>query len=168
MHTGRCATFCCCDNGSPSRQNQVNVRMVALLQDTKSQVLDRIDNQSRMQTNATLTLVETIRAEATEVIKVIQDTNVQTRARSLSMHSQVEPDGFASLTTRVRRRPLAVTSLTRIDRSPLTPLPRSPPSLSYRPMLHSLMTKSTCVSRNTRNTSNRTLRQSNSLRCMER
>jgi hypothetical protein len=56
-----------------------------------------------MQANATLAVVETIRAEATEVIKVIQHTTVQTRARSLSVHSQVEPDGFNSLTTRVRR-----------------------------------------------------------------
>ena len=78
--------------------------MVALLRDTKAQVLDRLDNQDRMQTSTALTLVETIRAEATEVIKVIQHTAVQTRARSLSVHSQVEPDGFASLTTRVRHR----------------------------------------------------------------
>ena len=77
--------------------------MVALLQDTKSQVLDRLDNQDRVQTNATLTLAETIRAEATEVIKVIQHTTVQARARSLSIHSRVEPDGFTSVTTRVRR-----------------------------------------------------------------
>ena len=55
--------------------------MVALLQETKSQVLDRLDNQDRVQTNTALTLVETIRAEATEVIKVIQHTTVQTRAR---------------------------------------------------------------------------------------
>ena len=95
--------------------------MVALLQDTKSQVLDRLDNQDRMQTNATLTLVETIRAETTEVINVIQHTTVQTRARSLS---QVEPNGFTSLTTRVRRRLLVVPSLTRIVRSPSTQLPR--------------------------------------------
>jgi len=74
--------------------------MVALLKDTKSQVLDRLDSQDRMQTNANLTLVETIRAETTEVIKVIQHTAVQTRARSLSMHSHVEPAGFTSLTTR--------------------------------------------------------------------
>ena len=83
--------------------------MVALLQDTRSQVLDRLDNQDRVQTNVTLTLAETIRAEATEVIKVIQHTTVQTRARSLSMPSQVEPDVFTSLTTRVRRRLLAMT-----------------------------------------------------------
>ena len=55
-----------------------------------------------MQTSTALTLVETIRAEATEVIKVIQHTTVQTRARSLSVHSQVEPDGFASQPTQVR------------------------------------------------------------------
>ena len=92
-------------NGRSSpKQTQVNVRMVALLQDTKSQVLDRLDNMSQIQANTTLTLAETIRAEATEVIKVIQHTTVHTRARSLSVHSQVEPDGFASLTTRVRRR----------------------------------------------------------------
>ena len=98
--------------------------MVALLQDTKSQVLDRIDNQGRMQTNVTLTLAETIRAETTEVIKVIQHTTVQTGVRSLSMQSHVEPVGSTSLTTRVRRRLLAITSLTRIDRSPSTQLPR--------------------------------------------
>jgi len=85
--------------------------MVALLQNTKSQVLDRFDNQDRMQTNTALTLVETIRAEATEVIKVIQHTTVQTRARSLSVHSQVEPDGFRSQTTRVRRCLLAYHSI---------------------------------------------------------
>jgi len=81
--------------------------MVALLQNTKSEVLDRLDHQDRMHSNTAMTLVETIRAEATEVIKVIQDTTVQTRARSLSVHSQVEPDGFASETTRVRHRLLA-------------------------------------------------------------
>ena len=78
--------------------------MVALLQGTKSQMLDQFENQNRMQTSTALTLVETIRAEAPEVIKVIQQTTVQRRARSLSMHSQVEPDGFASQTTRVCRR----------------------------------------------------------------
>jgi hypothetical protein len=74
--------------------------------------MDRFDHQDRMQTNTALTLVETIRVEATEVIKVIQHTTVQTRARSLSVHSQVEPDGFRSQTTRVRRHMLAHTSLT--------------------------------------------------------
>ncbi len=78
--------------------------MVALLLDTKSQILDRLDNQDRVQGSAMLTVVETIRAEATEVIETIQHTTVQTRARSLSIHSHVEPDGFTSVTTRVRRR----------------------------------------------------------------
>ena len=95
------------DGRSPFEQDQINVRMVALLQDTKSQVLARLDNQDRMQTSTALTLVETIRSETTEVIKVIQHTTIQTRARSLSVHSQVEPDGFASQTTRVRRHLLA-------------------------------------------------------------
>jgi hypothetical protein len=63
----------------------------------------RLDHQDRTQANATLTVAETIRAEAAEVIRVIQRTIVQTRSRPLSMHSQVEPDGFNSLKTRVRR-----------------------------------------------------------------
>ena len=62
-----------------------------------------LDSQDRMQTNATLILVETIRAEATEVIQVIQHTTIQTLARSLSIYPQVEPDGLTSLTTRVCR-----------------------------------------------------------------
>ena len=74
--------------------------MVALLQDTKSQVLDRLDNQDRAQMSMVLTLVETIPAEGTEVIDMIQHAT-QTHARSLSVHSQVEPDGQ---TTRVCRR----------------------------------------------------------------
>jgi len=60
-----------------------------------------------MHANSNLSIVETIRAEATEVIKVIQQTAVQARARSLSMHSHVEPAGFTSLTTRASRRLLA-------------------------------------------------------------
>lgn len=66
--------------------------------------MDRLNHHDRMQTNAPLTIVETIRAEAAAVVKVIQQATVQRRARSLSMHSQVEPDGFRSLTTRVRFR----------------------------------------------------------------
>jgi len=81
--------------------------MVALLKDTRSQVLGRLNSQDRMQTNANLTLVETIRAETTEVIKVIQHTAVQTRTRSLSMHSHAEPAGSTSLTTRASRCLLA-------------------------------------------------------------
>jgi hypothetical protein len=65
-----------------------------------------------MQTNTALTLAETIRAEATEVIEVIQHTTAQIGARSLSVHPQVEPDGFRSLTTRVRRHVLDHASLT--------------------------------------------------------
>ena len=95
------------DDRSPPKQDQVNLRTFALLQGTRSQVLDRLDNLARVQTNTTSAIDETIRAEATEVIKVIQHTAVQTRTRSLSVHSQIEPDGFASQTTRVRRRLLA-------------------------------------------------------------
>jgi hypothetical protein len=74
--------------------------------------MNRFDHQDRVQTNTTLTLVETIRAEATAAIKVIRHTGVQTRARSLSVHSQVEPDGFRSQTTRVRHHILAHASWT--------------------------------------------------------
>jgi len=74
--------------------------------------MERLEHQDRIQTNAALTVVETIRAEAIEVIKVIQHTTVQTRARSLSMHSQIEPDGFTSSTTRVRHPCWPITSLT--------------------------------------------------------
>ena len=88
-------------------QDQVNLRTFAFLQGTRSQVLDRLDNLAQIHTNTTSALDETIRAEATEVIKVIRHMAVQTRTRSLSVHSQVEPDGFASQTTRVRPRLLA-------------------------------------------------------------
>jgi hypothetical protein len=88
--------------------------MLALLSKSTTETMDRFDHQDRMQTNMALTLVETIRAEATDVIKVIQHTTVQTRARSLSMHSQVEPEGFRSQTTRVRHHVLAQASLTHI------------------------------------------------------
>lgn len=60
--------------------------MVAL-HDTKSQVLDRLDDQDQMQTNTAFALVETVCAEATEVIKVMQRTTVQTRARSLALRA---------------------------------------------------------------------------------
>jgi hypothetical protein len=74
--------------------------------------MDQFDHQDQMQTNMALTLVEMIRAKATEVIKVIQHTTIQTHACSLSMHSQVEPDGFRSQTTRVRHHVVAHDSLT--------------------------------------------------------
>jgi hypothetical protein len=66
----------------------------------------RFDHQDGTRADAILTVTEAIRVKATEVIKVIQHTAVQTRPRSLSVHSQVEPDSFESLTTRVRRCPL--------------------------------------------------------------
>jgi hypothetical protein len=93
-------------------QEHIDIRMLALLSKSTKETMDRFDHQDRMQTNTALTLVETIRAEATEVIKVIQHTTVQTRTRSLSMHSQVEPDGFRSQTTRVRHHVLAHAPLT--------------------------------------------------------
>jgi hypothetical protein len=86
-----------------STQERIDVRTLALLSKSTMDTMARLDHQDRTQANATLTVAETIRVEATEVIKVIQHTTVQTRTRSLSMHSQVEPDGFNSLTTRVRR-----------------------------------------------------------------
>jgi len=95
-----------------STQERINIRTLALLSSSARETMERLEHQDRMQTNATLTVVETIRAEATEVIKVIQHTMVQTRARSLSIHSQIEPDGFTSSTTRVRRPCWPITSLT--------------------------------------------------------
>lgn len=88
-----------------STQERIDIRTLALLSKSTTETMDRLDHQDQMHTNATLTVVETIRAEATEVIKVIQHTAVQTRTRVLSMYSQIEPDGFRSLTTRVRHRP---------------------------------------------------------------
>jgi hypothetical protein len=92
-------------------QERIDIRTLALLSKSTTETMDRLDHQDRTQTNTALTLVETIRAEATEVIKVIQHTTVQTRARSLSVHSQVEPDGFRSQTTRVRQHEVAHASL---------------------------------------------------------
>jgi hypothetical protein len=86
-----------------STQEDVKLRTLSLLSKSTMDTMARLDHQDRAQAHATLTVVETIRAEAAEVIKVIQHTIVQTRARSLSIHSQIEPDGFGSLTTRVRR-----------------------------------------------------------------
>jgi hypothetical protein len=79
------------------------MRTLALLSKSTKDTMARFDHQDRTQANATLTLAEMMQAETTEVIKVIQHTTVQARTRSLSIHSQVEPDGFKSLTTRVRR-----------------------------------------------------------------
>jgi hypothetical protein len=93
-------------------QERIDIRQLALLSTSKTETMDQLDHQNRMHTNTALTLVETIRAEVTEVIKVTQHPTVQTRARSLSIHSQVEPDGFKSLTTRVRHHVLAHASLT--------------------------------------------------------
>ena len=111
---GGCVMFCYRDHGSPSRQDHLNFRTVVVVQDMKSQMLDGFDHQARMRTNAMLAVVETVRTENTEVIGMLSHMSVQTR-------SQVEPDGSTSLTTRVRRRLLATTSLTHIDRSTLHP-----------------------------------------------
>jgi len=130
--------------------------------------MERLEHQDRMQTNATLTIVETIRAEATEVIKVIQHTTVQTHARSLSIHSQIEPDGFTSSTTRVRRRLPRNHIFNRIVRLPSTQTSLLSPSLSYHLMLRYPMTKSRCASKNTPRSSNLTPRRSSSSRSMAR
>jgi tetratricopeptide (TPR) repeat protein len=85
-----------------STQDHIDVQTLALLSKSAADTTARLDHQDRTQANATLTIAETIRGEATEVIKMIQHKTVQTRTRSLSIHSQVEPAGFNSLTTRVR------------------------------------------------------------------
>jgi hypothetical protein len=86
-----------------STQELVELRTLALLSKSTTETMARLDHHDQRQANAILTVAEAVRVEATQVIKVIQHTTVQTRARSLSIHSQVEPDGFNSLTTRVRR-----------------------------------------------------------------
>jgi len=151
-----------------STQERIHIRTLALLSNTAREMMERLEHQDRMQTNATLTVMETIRAEATEVIKVIQHTNVQTRTRSLSMHSQIEPDGFTSSTTRVRRRQLANHGTDHIVRWPSTQIPLLSPSLFYHPMLRYPMTKLRCDSKNTHRSSNPTLRPSSSSRSMAR
>jgi hypothetical protein len=82
-----------------STQGHIEERTLALLS-------ARRDHQQE-QANAASAVAEAIRVEAIKVIKVIQHTTVQTRTRSLSIHSQAEPDDFRSLTTRVRRCLLA-------------------------------------------------------------
>jgi len=151
-----------------STQRRIDVQTLALLSKSRTETIERLEHQDRMQTNATLTVTETIRAEATEVIKVIQHTTVQRRARSLSMHSQIEPDGFTSSTTRVRRRLLANPITNLIVRWPSTHTPRLSPSPSYHLTLRSPMTKSRCASKNTPRPSNPTLRLSSSSRSMAR
>ena len=151
-----------------STQERIDIRTLALLSKARTETTEWLEHQDRMQTNATLTVVETIRAEATEVIKVIQHTTVQTRARSLSIHSQIEPDGFTSSTTRVSRRLLVNRIINRIVRWPLTQTPLLSPSISYHPTLRCPMTKSRCASKNTRGSSNPTPRPSSSSRSMAR
>jgi len=151
-----------------SIQERIFIRTFALLSISARETMERLEHQDRMQTNATLTVVETIRAEATEVIKVIQHPTVQTRALSLSMHSQIEPDGFTSSTTRVRRPLLANHIINRIVRWPSTQAPLLSPSLSYHLTLRYPMTKSRCASKNTPRSSNLTLQPSSSSRSTAR
>jgi len=151
-----------------STQRRIDVQTLALLSKSTTETMERLEHQDRMQTNATLTVTETIRAEATEVIKVIQHTTVQRRARSLSMHSQIEPDGFTSSTTRVRRCLLSDHIINRIIRWLSTHTPLLSPSLSYLLTLHYPMIKSRCASKNTPRPSNLTLQPSSSSRSMAR
>ena len=69
----------------------MSARTLALLHDRTAQLLDRLDHQDRMQANSAMTVVETVRSEATEVIKVIQQKHIRRRASTLSVHSEVEP-----------------------------------------------------------------------------
>lgn len=82
----------------------MSVHTLALLHDRTSQLLDRLDHQDRTQINGLLTVVETVRSEATEVIKVIQQKNIRRHASNLSIYSQVlaEPVGINKDITRVR------------------------------------------------------------------
>jgi len=84
-----------------SAQDRISIRTLALVQESRTEILDRVDSQSRANANASVVVVETIRSEATEVIKMIQQSTVRQRVRTLSMHSQVEPAGSNGQTTRV-------------------------------------------------------------------
>jgi len=149
-----------------STQERIDIRTLALLSKSTTETMERLEQQDRMQTNATMT--EAIRAEATEVIKVIQHTTVQTRARSLSIHSQIEPDGFTSSTTRVCRCLLANHIVNCIVRWSSVQTLLLSPTPSYHPTLRCPMTKSRCASKNTPRSSNPTLRPSSSPRSMVR
>jgi len=73
--------------------------------------VDCVDNhhgQVRLQV-CTLARVDSAQTETTallqQVLTMLQQGPVRQRSRTLSMHSQVEPAGFNSQTTRVRYRP---------------------------------------------------------------
>jgi len=151
-----------------STQEHIDIRTLALLSKSTAETMERLEHQDRMQANATFTVTEAIRAEATEVIKVILHTTVQTRARSLSMHSQAEPEGFTSSTTRVRRCLVANHIINRIVRWSSTQIPLLSPFLSNHLTLRYPMIKSRCASKNTPRPSNPTLRPSSSSRSMAR
>ena len=78
-------------------------------------VLTTIHGQMRLQlctlvsTNVILGRMDSAHTEMTamfqQVLTMLQQGPVRQRSRSLSMHSQVEPVGFNSQTTRVRHHP---------------------------------------------------------------
>ena len=71
-------------------------------------ILGRMDS-ARAETNVTLGRVETAQTEMMaalqQVLTMVQQAPVRQRARTISMHSQVEPVGFNSQTTRVSHLP---------------------------------------------------------------
>ena len=71
-------------------------------------VLTTIHGQMRLQV-CTLASTNAIQTEMTamfqQVLTMLQQGPVRQRSRTLSMHSQVEPVGFNSQTTRVGRHP---------------------------------------------------------------
>ena len=67
---------------------------------------DHRPGQTRLQV-ATLVRVDSAQTETTallqQVLTMLQQSPVRERSRTLSMHSEVEPAGFNSRTTRVSR-----------------------------------------------------------------
>jgi hypothetical protein len=85
-------------------QDHVNMCTLALIHNRTTQLLDRLDRLDQVQANRALTMVEAVRSEATEVIKVIIQTDIRRHASTLSISSPVEPVEINKDITRVCHR----------------------------------------------------------------
>ena len=101
-------------------------------------IIGRMDSaQARMESAQTETT-----ALLQQVLTMIQQGSVRQRSRSLSIHSQVEPAGFNSETTRVRHHPrFGVILMGTILRSwPIQPHPLSPSLYCHlMPLFHMIV-----------------------------
>ena len=69
-----------------------------------TRILDRLDTQARALTNGNLTVVETIRVEATEVIKAIRGTEIRNQVLGSTLHPQVGPGVLNGQPSKVAQR----------------------------------------------------------------